>query len=142
MAANDEPCKRCGSTDTTFVLLEDGMHWGKDQCAVCGAYKRWIPKPDDGRKREKASTSLAVKYGIEHCEMCLRRKDELPPPRVIFGHHVIEHQDGGSNERSNIWGLCKHCHELVALVRRSIGHNKLTQKDHDALPNQECREAV
>lgn len=56
--------------------------------------------------------------------MCLRDLKDIPLPQVLEGHHVVEFQDGGSDDRSNVWIVCTACHKLIHYQRTYLGHFK------------------
>lgn len=122
-------CPRCRKvTKKSYRARPDTIHGGQIICQVCEFNFAWTGKPKTGVRRGKNTLNLAQKYELHYCELCLRYKAELPEGQTIHGHHVIEVQDGGKDERANIWGLCTQCHALVSHVRRYIGKNKLGQK--------------
>lgn len=121
-AAKNEPCPRCGSHDRMMIVMTEGKNYAKDVCAECERFFFWYPKPENEDKRKGSTVNLARKYEIQFCEMCLLSQAELPKGETIEGHHVKEHQDGGTDERSNIWGVCTSCHELIHHQRRHRGY--------------------
>lgn len=125
----DGHCPNCSCNEMRVELLEQGIHYAKAVCVFCGTFLKFMPKPKNLEARKGSTLNLAKKYDIKYCELCLRYQDELPQGQTLHGHHVVEHQDGGNDDRSNIWGLCTHCHELVALIRRRVGHNHLERRE-------------
>ena len=112
-------CPKCGNS-VEGELTPHLKHYAKGTCPEC-RYVWWLPKPDDDPtkyKRRKKSTNLA--FG-DVCQMCLRSREELPKNTTLEGHHVIEHQDGGKDDTSNIWTLCSACHQLVHWQRTYHG---------------------
>lgn len=117
-----------------FVPTPEKVHYGKMVCSECGRFLRWVSKPSD-EKRARHGTGKLVKQlqksGIDYCQMCLRHRDELPPSVTFVAHHVIEVQDGGTNDPANLWHVCTICHELIHLLRR----NRIDPKDRPIYQN-------
>lgn len=44
---------KCLHQTVRTVVLENSIHYGKEVCAVCGAYLRFIPKPENVEKRNR-----------------------------------------------------------------------------------------
>ena len=125
-------CPTCQKPTPKKYTPRKDKHAGDIRCEVCEHFFGFMPSRIGEKKRPKSSTNLAIKYGIEFCEMCLRHKDELPSGQVIEGHHVIEHSDGGTDERSNVWGVCTYCHGVITHIRHYIGHHKVKKATPDA----------
>lgn len=109
------------------AVLWPGGHWGKGVCPQCDRYLCWVPKPNDDAtkyRRPASHKELADKYSQGFCELCMRDEKDLPAPQVLEGHHVVEFDDGGSNERSNVWVVCTACHRLIHHQRTYLGHIK------------------
>lgn len=62
--------------------------------------------------------------------MC--RREELPLPEVLEAHHVVEVQEGGSDERDNLWIVCTACHSMIHYLRTYLGHRNRVAKPEDA----------
>lgn len=120
-----QPTERaCGSCHFggphSQVVMENGVHYAKVSCGKCGLFMGWLPKPDSDPtkyKRQNQHRDLVAAYGRGFCEMCLRRQESLPKGQTLEAQHVMEHQDGGSPERENIWILCTPCHRMVHWLR-------------------------
>ena len=109
----------CAHLVTRVELLPDtSPHYAKRVCADCGAYLQFEPKPTttDKPKRANSQKSLLNKYSQGYCELCLC--DLAQATGGAAAHHVVEHQEGGSAERENIWILCAGCHRLVHWARK------------------------
>lgn len=117
----ERPCMGCGNPPPhTMRLREKGHHYADLNCTRCGIHLGFVPKPDSDPtkyRRQKQHRDLVAKYGRGFCEMCLRLESELPKGQTLEGQHVVEHQDGGSAERSNIWIVCTACHRFIHWVR-------------------------
>lgn len=116
-----ETCRHCNATGVHRTeVQQSGVHYAKVTCNTCDRFLRWIPKPDSDptkARRPQQHRELVRAYGNGFCEMCLRKTDELPKGQTLEAQHVIEFQDGGSNDRSNIWIICTACHKLVHWTR-------------------------
>ncbi len=107
-------CKQCGSDNLLAEETPDTPHHAKEMCGDCGAYQRWLPKPDSEKARRPAAhRDLVRKYSEGYCELCLIAEDNLPAEQTLEGHHIIEHQDGGGEGRENIQIVCTKCHKLI-----------------------------
>ncbi len=114
----------CGSCGPHIVEIKtEGVHHAAVICIQCRRHVAWMSKPDqDKAKRPAAHTDLVKRFSKGYCEMCFITKENLPKGEALEAQHVIEFQDGGSNERENIWILCTACHKLVHWRRTYVGH--------------------
>lgn len=106
------------------IMPETHPHHARRNCARCGVMWRWLPKPENEKKpsrRGNGDVQLGRKFSRGYCEMCLQSESAFGSPD---GHHVIEHQHGGTSDRDNVWVLCKRCHELVHWARRAYGRTQ------------------
>ena len=115
-------CRKCGSLNVINEFREDRQQYGT-KCNDCNAYT-WQPKEDNKYKRESKHLDLVSKKGLNYCEWCLRKKEDIPPPGTLEGHHIIEYSDGGSDEINNILILCSSCHKRCHHDRTYFGHYK------------------
>lgn len=112
-------CKYCGSDNLIETELSEGPHYGREDCEDCKRFLRWLPKPDTEKaKRPAAHRDLVQKFSDGYCEMCLICEDNLPPRQTFEGHHIVEYQDGGGDNRENVQILCTKCHKLVHWIRK------------------------
>ena len=108
----------CGSTRTLQLITPASVHYGAEICAVCRRHLRWLPKPDGERvRRPAAHRELVEKYSQGYCELCLTKQEDLPARQTLEAHHVVEFQDGGSAQRSNVWIVCTACAKLIHWAR-------------------------
>ncbi len=103
--------KRCKCQQPAFILVEGPTEGErrKVECGTCGTYLAWLPKFHNKEARKTSSTRLAT---ANYCELCCKVGVNL------VGHHVVEVQDGGSNEPDNIWTVCDPCHAVIHALRR------------------------
>lgn len=95
-------------------------HYGKELCSTCGAFLRWIKKPDSDAgkyRRPSAHRDLVEKYGRGYCEMCLTAEADLPGRQSLEAHHVEEFAKGGPATRENVWIVCTGCARLIHAIR-------------------------
>lgn len=124
---NDETKARCPHHPeqiAKFILTPELTHWGKYVCSYpdCERFLAWVKKPDNEKRNRRNSKKLAKPFedaGINYCQLCLRKRCELPPSMTFVAHHIIEVQDGGTDDPINLLHLCTFCHELVHLLRRN-----------------------
>jgi len=142
-------CVECGQ-ELAVVKVDDPKHYAQYQCinAGCskkGRYAGWVPKPRDGNTRRKANRKL-----LKRCDVSLRdffffftrtsaALDRLKPGLQLEVHHVIEVQDGGTDEASNLWVLCSECHAEVH--RRREAFNRYPEFQQHPQPTEQCQQS-
>lgn len=127
------PCPRCGTNrDVRGIVLAPGdehygVHYGVQACEACDdAWIAWGAKWQEKPKKRGRDTHLlheirAARDGEPlYCELCLRDERFLPEAVRLEAHHVVEHQDGGTNHHTNLWVLCNECHQLVHWRRKTV----------------------
>jgi 5-methylcytosine-specific restriction endonuclease McrA len=128
--SHSEKCRHCGDQGPhTVDLTTSGVHHAKVTCGGCNRFLRWLPKPESDPtkyRRPTSHTNLVADYGQGYCEMCLRKKEDLPPKQTLEAQHVLEFKDGGSNERENIWIVCTACHRMIHWIRTYHGSYKVS----------------
>src|SRR5947208_2650348 len=84
-------CKACRhiGAKMTFTFTE-GPHFARLNCGGCLAFIEWVSMPDAPAKRERRKSRMKLDDLGEHCEICLRHRDELPPGDELRVHHVLE----------------------------------------------------
>lgn len=133
-------CPNHPGAGTVFELTPELTHYGKMVCPECGRWLGWVAKPSDEKRRRNGTAKLTKnleKSGLDYCQACLRKRDELPPNATFIAHHVIEVQDGGGDEPENLWHLCTICHEIIHLMRR----NRTNPKDRPSPTEKELEAA-
>jgi hypothetical protein len=113
----------CKCPAPTHILTE-GPHPGERrrvECGGCGAWLAWLPKLKNKDRRSSNSTGLA--QGT-FCQCCRKTGVNL------VGHHVIEVEEGGSNEPANIWTVCEPCHTVIHALRRMASASDECRHDH------------
>lgn len=128
-------CRFCGHEGYVHVVaMDSGPHYAKAYCQACERFLGWISKPDsDKSRRPAAHRELVAKYGdrlhrlygdrlpVElgerFCELCLRNESKLPKNQTLEAHHIIEYQDGGTNDSEAIQIVCTRCHKLIHWLR-------------------------
>ena len=126
--AGSPACPRCGEPIKELRIVPGphrGGHWARGECPKCGAFIKWISKPDDlknAKRSRKGQAELIRKFSRGWCEACRRSKDQLPKPETLEAHHVIPVRDHGDDTRENIWIVCTPCHRLIEHYRTYLGH--------------------
>ena len=82
-------------------------HYKKAVCGSCGKFFGWISKPKNLAHRAPSTLGLSPDA---RCAICLTGA-------ALEVHHIVEIQDGGSNDPANRLTLCQGCHALVHWVR-------------------------
>lgn len=118
MKVSERECRFCGHPggQHTIEFMTSGVHSSKVLCGGCGRGLGFDPKPETDAtkyKRPASHTDLVKKYSKGFCEMCLTPKDILPRGQTLEAQHVVEYQDGGTEDRENIWIVCTGCHRLI-----------------------------
>lgn len=129
----EAPCPKCGALGPhAATACESGVHYAKAKCSACRA-SWFVSKPNNDRtkyRRPAGHRNLVEAYSNGYCEMCLREISDLPKGTTLEAQHVKEYQDGGGNERENIWIICTACHRLIHWVRTyhssMVLHNQAT----------------
>jgi hypothetical protein len=134
-------CPKCHRSDALDIhLMAEGMHYAKVICVACDdAFVTWAPKPTtkpvpkDGRKKRLLET-LRAYYDPEplYCLMCLGDERTFPEGVWLEAHHILEHQDGGTDDPINLQPLCNECHSLVHWRRRTTRTPQVGKEDDDA----------
>lgn len=144
MSDQIDKCRHCGDLGPHKVeLMSTGVHHAKVNCGDCGRFLRWMPKPDSDPtkyRRQSAHRNLVADYSKGFCEMCLRKKEDLPPRQTLEAQHVIEYQHEGSNERENIWIVCTACHRMIHWIRTyhgTAGFQEIVEAVERELPSVE-----
>lgn len=121
------PCPDCGRRDALrLVLMNNGMHYAKIVCDACNErHVTWAPKPDRPKKPRPSKDHLAtLKAAWEgeplYCTVCLRDERYLPTGVWMEAHHILEHQDAGTDAAGNLIPLCNECHQLVHWRRKTV----------------------
>jgi len=116
---NGFECRYCKSINTISEKNEKNNQIGT-RCQDCGRYT-FQPK-EKSKNREASSKNLVEKKGINYCQWCLRKKDDIPAPGTLEAHHIIEYKDEGENDLQNILILCTACHKQCHHDRTYFGH--------------------
>ena len=143
-------CVECGQDLAVVETPQHKDHWAEYQCAntACSRFKKhtgWVPKPRDGNRRRKQNRKLLKRCDVslrDFCHLCTRTSaalDRLKPALQLEVHHVIEVQDGGTDEASNLWILCSECHELVHRQRRAF--NRYPGFEQHLQPTEQCQQS-
>lgn len=112
-------CKRCGEEITPYVVIMDrGPNYAKEICPSCESWIKWLPKPENEKRRRNGSKYTPESLEIYCCELCRRRRDQLGKRGTLHIHH----KDGNykNDVPDNLLVLCTSCHELVHLHKKSV----------------------
>lgn len=123
-------CPNCGCNETKFIETQNLVHYGKEVCASCGRFIRWVPKPEYENVRRSTSKYDIRKvfrhhkfheYGLDKpfCFFCLRTQDELGHNETLTLDHIVPLSEKrnplgvkGKDELENLQILCTACHKL------------------------------
>ncbi len=143
-------CVECGQELAVFETPQHKNHWAEYQCAnrACSRFEKhagWVPKPRDGSSRRKSNRKLLKRCDVllrDFCHLCTRTSavlDHLKPALQLEVHHVIEVQDGGTDEPSNLWVLCSECHAEVH--RRREAFNRYPKFEQHLQPIEQSQQS-
>lgn len=121
---DSDECPRCYCS--LQITEGKGNHYAQLKCTHSDTphWIDWLPNPQnkDKSRRESNHRNLVSRYSQGFCECCMRKAEDLPKPQQLEAHHVIEHKDGGTDDRSNIWIVCTPCHKQIHHNRTYLGH--------------------
>lgn len=140
IAARDLRCNQCGRNDALFLRLTvGGQHYARIECTACAdAFVTWAPKPTARPKpvdrRKSQLDALRAHYDPEplYCLICLRDERTFPTGVWLEAHHILEHQDGGTDHPANLQALCNECHTLVHWRRKTAAGTQVGKEATDA----------
>jgi hypothetical protein len=94
----------------------------KAVCPICNGYIKWVSKSvfegtkKPNGKRRKAAWSAKI-LGIDYCELCGRREENLGVNEKLESHHKVPIEHGGEDVKENILILCSPCHRMAHFLR-------------------------
>ena len=116
-------CVRCGSAERkTIIGPHAGGHYSRIECNNCGKFIKWGKDPNKQKKSRKGNAELVKQFSKGYCEICLRKKKQLPKPQTLEAHHIIEVNQGGGDDAENIQIACTNCHRLIHHLRTYLGY--------------------
>ena len=110
-------CPRCGAFALPDIQDAKPPHYKKLVCPDCGHPYGFLSKPENEKKLEHrpngqpSATELMEVKGIDFCEICLRRKDQLGKRGFFEVHHISK--DPSNNNIGNLLLTCKACHSFI-----------------------------
>jgi 5-methylcytosine-specific restriction endonuclease McrA len=120
----EQECPKCGHL-CHFNPRPDTQHWGSIRCPNHGFF--WIPKPSEDKKLgQRSNKDLAPLIPAEFrgfCWKCRRTEEHLKalrPSVELQVHHIIEVNEGGTNDLINLQRLCRECHAEVHRKREQF----------------------
>jgi hypothetical protein len=112
-------CKKCDLV-VPFFIKQNGPHL-QSICTRCNSHIDFI-KQNNSNNRESKHKNLVKEKGIDYCEWCLRKREEIPLPGTLEAHHIVEYSNGGTDQLNNILILCTACHKQCHHDRTYYGH--------------------
>ena len=113
---DDKRCLICGGL-LIFIETPDKKHYGKIKCAQCGAWVKWVKKPENEDKRTKTSKHDGLTESADRCGLCGRKRFELNNKETFELHHSIPLEEDGEDKMDNIVFLCTACHRQAHWIR-------------------------
>lgn len=117
-------CPKCGQS-LPFAPRPETQHYGCIRCPVHGFL--WISKPTESKRSRRRNNAdlrrLIPSEKNSYCWFCLRSEahlNGLRPSVVLQVHHIIEVQEGGTDELPNLQLLCAECHSEVHRRREAF----------------------
>lgn len=118
-----DSCDSCSGGKLIFKETPHGIHYGKIECALCGKWYKFVPKPNPEGIRKKVSKldiqQVCSFYKIKKpfCFFCLREQQQLNFNETLTRDHIQEIEKGGKDEVENLQILCSACHKLKNWMR-------------------------
>lgn len=122
---SDHECPHCMSQSSKRIYgPHRGGHYAKIVCSNCDRFIKWEPqpKPETSGKKRKNQKELLAQHSQGFCEICLRRSHEIPSPQTLEVHHIVEVQNGGTDDSNNLQIVCTQCHKWIHHQRVYLGH--------------------
>ena len=127
---DEETKKLCGNCGKECLIVPprktSSPHYAEYRCIACDQFNGFVQKPDNLKNKRKSNLKLK-KQIPEHlqnnCEICLRKIDLIKQLKLVMEvHHVIEVQDGGTDDTNNLRYVCYQCHQLIHRQREVVSH--------------------
>jgi len=108
--------------DAGFRLYKKrgGIHYLQARCKECDRMICWIPKPESKVKKRKSLEGwhwYFEQQGIDFCQVCFRKKEDLPIGHALEVHHLIAVENEGKDQEDNLILVCTRCHRLIHVLR-------------------------
>lgn len=98
------PCRDCGCTERSIVVMESGPHYGKSVCSWCGRFCSWVPRPPvkledmelpigpehDSEVLPLIGTEGQVKWAGSIRPSMLKKSAMFLPPNVLCAIRTIQ----------------------------------------------------
>lgn len=110
-------CRRCGTVALPDVVQAPPPHDRKIICSECGYTFGFLCKEKNEKKLDHrpngqpSPAQLMELKGIDFCEICLRKKDQLGRKGYFEVHHISK--DPSDNAIGNLLLTCKACHQFI-----------------------------
>jgi uncharacterized protein YbaR (Trm112 family) len=110
-------CPRCGAFAMPDVTDAKPPHYKKLNCPDCNHPLGFLAKPENEKKLDHrpngqpSASQVMESKGIDYCEICLRRKNQLGSRGFFEVHHISK--DPADNRISNLLLTCKACHQFI-----------------------------
>jgi len=115
-------CNHCGDETEGLIIESKPPHDKQIVCSVCNRWIKYLPKEKNLDRRVK-NRYKPVDLGVDHCELCLRKKEMLGKYECLIIHHKIPIEEGGLDVKENCLVVCSKCHS-------EIHHNITYLRDH------------
>jgi len=128
-------CEKCGKECSIVPPRKPSSpHYAEYRCIACDQFNGFVQKPDNLKNKRKSNLKLKKqipKHLQNNCEICLRKIDLIKQLKLVMEvHHVIEVQDGGTDDTNNLRYVCYQCHQLIHRQREVVSHyNPLINHD-------------
>lgn len=129
-------CQDC-CTKLKFIETPDITHYGKEVCAKCGQFYRWVGKPKNKDKRKDKNSNWRERWKDRGfiCGMCGATEEDYPKSSQWELDHVIPLLEGGEDKFENTMMLCKYCHSIKnSLQYKRKAVVKVGKKEHESPP--------
>lgn len=129
-------CSSCGAFEVPKESPAKPPHDIRVSCPNCGRTHGFLAKEKNQKKLDhrpngQPNVSQLMEFkGIDFCEICLRRKDQLGKRGFFEVHHISK--DPTNNETVNLLLVCKACHQFIHYLQTYMNDH---MKEFTGAPN-------
>lgn len=138
MTLAPQVCPSCGKhiiplCDKGKFLKTDGYMFRCPNCRSKIGYGGFTSCMGEDGERKKSTKFSTYKLGIDYCQLCGVRREELEIGQLEC-HHLVPIRDGGLDIRVNIIVVCSTCHRMIHIRRKARQRGEQCDFAPDTLP--------
>ena len=113
------PCK-CNAKNIEVLMEPGSIHYGKLECAECGANNGWMKKPENIGKRKDKNNRWRAEWKEKGfiCAVCGASEEDYPHSGQWQVDHILPLSNGGEDIFENTMMLCTFCHTIKNIEQR------------------------